>query len=222
MAPSEQGLPYAFPQQVYQRLAAGGRWGIWLSMGMVVAVIASLAALLLVRAGMPGAGTSSKWQTYHDSFGLYTLQLPPGWAPHVTMSTVSYGNTSGSATIKAEIVSFGDPSQGAGSAHVYTLAYPIKTAFDHQFYCQPSSLHQGFSPMTLNKFEQSGALSLFVTKNAYFQIDAEIPGVLAPERFGPSPPTATPLPASWLATDKTDVNKTLTSFRLTDPMPLAC
>ena len=190
---------------------------------MAGAVVVGLVALLVVRAGISSAGTSSKWQTYHDPFGLYALQLPPGWAAHVTTSTASYGDNSGSATIKTETVSYDDPSQGTGSAHVYTLAYPIKTSFDHQFYCQPSSLKQGFSPMTLIKFEHLGGLSLFETEDAYFQINVTIPNVLMqePDVLIP-PPTPTAVPASWSATDQTVVNQMLSSFQPTDPKPLAC
>lgn len=62
----------------------------------------------------------------------------------------------------------------------------------------------------------------FTIQNANFQIDVTVPGVVVPTTFGPPPPKATPIPAAWLATDKTEVNTMLVSFQPTDPRPLAC
>ena len=70
--------------------------------------------------------------------------------------------------------------------------------------------------------EHSGALSIFQTENASFQIDVSIPGILAPSRFGPATLTPTLIPAAWLATDQTEVNEMLVSFHPSDPKPLKC
>ena len=74
--------------------------------------------------------------------------------------------------------------------------------------------------MNLSTMEHTGALSIFYTENASFQMDVTIPGVLAPEGYGP--PMATPLPTLWAPIDKADVNWILASFQPTDPKPLAC
>ena len=210
----------ASPAQQWRHVGRLGKWLPWIMVAAVV--VALVVALLVVRVRMSSAGTSSKWQTYRDPFGLYTLQLPPGWVAQVTTSSVSYGDSSGSATTQIEMVTFDEPSQGTGSAHLYTIAWRIKTTFDHQFYCGPSTLRQGFSPMTLNTFGQSG-VSLFVTEDAYFQINVTIPNDLVqePDVLIP-PPTPTAVPISWSATDQTVVNQMLVSFQPTDPKPLAC
>jgi len=120
------------------------------------------------------------------------------------------------------MIAFHDPSQGTGSADVVVAADPIKTAFDRQYFCQANSMRQDFSPLTLDSMEHTGALAMFVTKNASFQIGVTIPGLLAPTTFGLPPPAATPIPATWAATDKTEVNTTLASFQPTDPKSLTC
>jgi hypothetical protein len=106
------------------------------------------------------------------------------------------------------------------------VADPIKTTFDRQYFCQANSQPPDFSPLTLTGVEHMGAVARFVTETAHFQIDVKIPGVLAPlvgvAIPGPPLPTATPIPAAWAATDKTEVNTMLVSFQPTDPKSLTC
>jgi hypothetical protein len=189
-----------------------------MALAAVTTIVAALAAVLLVRAG----GTSPTWQTYHDPSGLFTLWLPPGWTAQIETSTAGYGDSSGSATVSEEMVTFDDPVQGTGSAHFWIVADPIKTAFERQYNCQDSSMLQSFSARNLSTMEQTGAVWFFTTETAYFQVDVAIPGVLAPATFGHPLPTAAPIPATWLAADKADVNAILVSFQPTDSKPLVC
>jgi hypothetical protein len=65
---------------------------------------------------------------------------------------------------------------------------------------------------------------IFDTGNAHFQVDVTIPGVEEP--VNPGGPiiltTATPLPATWVATDQVDVGEILASFQPTDLKALSC
>ena len=169
-----------------------------------------------------GGGTSQNWQTYHDPDDLFTVQLPPGWTAQVESSTAAFGDRSISVSESIEMITFDDPSQGTGSAKLGVIAYPIKDASAHQYYCGISSDLQPFSSMNLSSMAHTGALRLFTTDTASFQVDVTIPGVLVPANFGPPPPPATPLPSSWLATDQTEMQVMLTSFQPTDPKPLSC
>lgn len=214
-----------------QRLARHRHPRTWLAVVAVTAVVFALVAVLLLRAGVATAsrpvssgGPSPNWQTYHDPFGLSTLQLPPGWTAQIQPVTTWYIEGSKSERLSVEWVTLSDPSQGTGSAQFRIVAYPIKTAFDHQYYCRHPSdtLGHDFSPMSLSTMGNRDAVWLFNTENAAFQIDVTIPGVLVPVNFGPPPPPATPLPVSWVATDQTEVNEMLTSFQPTDPKPLTC
>jgi hypothetical protein len=162
-----------------------------------------------------------KWQTYRDPFGLSTLQLPPGWTAQIEPATTWYIDSSGSETVNEEMVTLANPSQGTRSARFRIVADPIKTAFDHQYVCQDPSVLQGFSPMNLATIEHRDEVWIFTTETASFQIDVTIPGVAVPDNFAPPSP-ATPLPASWVATDSTDLNAMLVSFRPVDPKPLVC
>lgn len=188
----------------------------------VTVVVVALAAVLLGRAsdGASGSGSGS-WHTYHDSFGLFTLRVPPGWATHFAPTTGTFGDRNGSETERVDMVSFDNPAQGTGSAYVLVTAYPIKTAFDHQHYCQQPANLQSFTPLTLRDMEPSG-YQLFTTETASFQVDVGIPGVVEPVKFGPATPVPTPIPATWVATDQSVVNALLVSFRPTDPKPLTC
>ena len=188
----------------------------------VTVVVVALAALLLGRAsdGASGSGSGS-WHTYHDPFGLFTLRVPPGWATHFAPTTGTFGDRNGRETERVDMVSFDNPAQGTGSAYVLVIAYPIKTAFDHQYNCQQPANNQRFTPLTLSGMEPSG-YQLFTTETATFQVDVSIPGVVIPVGFGPATPVPTPLPATWVATDKTEVNEMLVSFQPTNPKPLTC
>jgi hypothetical protein len=228
MSSSEHEASDTLLQPARARSARRQRLGKWLPVAVAATIMAALAAVLLARASVfttrPSAGSggaSISWQTYHDSFGLFTLQVPSDWMARTEPATTWYGTPTASTPVSFDMVTFNDPAQGAGSAHVWITAYPIKTAAARQYYClQPSDL-QRFAPRTLSSMEPGGAW-LFTTENASVQIDVGIPGVVMPARFGSPRPTGTPLPAPWLATDKREVNTMLVSFQPTDTKPLAC
>lgn len=120
------------------------------------------------------------------------------------------------------MITFENPSQGSGSAKLWVIVDPVKDAFAHQYYCRNASDLQPFSPMSLSSIghlEDADGARLFTTETGSFQIDVTIPGVKTVVGYGPP---ATPLPASWLATDQTEMQMTLTSFQPTDPKPLSC
>ena len=225
----EGGHRMASPTQ--QPLPAG-RTGKWLPVIMVAVVAVALAGVLVARAGaapasrLGGGGTSPNWQTYHDPDDLFTLRLPPGWTAQIEPATTWYIDNSGTEKVSEDMITFQDPSQGMGSANLRVVADPIKTAFDHEYYCQPNhAMYQSFSAMnlsTMEHLEDTDAPWFFTTVNGIFQIDLAIPGVTAVQGYGPVPPPATPLPASWIATDQTEMQVMLTSFQPTDPKPLSC
>ena len=225
----EGGQQMASPAQ--QPLRAG-RWGRWLPVIMAAAVVVALAAVLVARAGaatasrLGGGSTSPNWQTYHDPDDLFTLRLPPGWTAHIEPATTWYVDSSGTEKVREEMLTFDDPSQGTGSAKLWVVADPIKDDFAHQYYCQPNhAVYESFSAMnasTMEHLEDIDAPWSFTTENATFQIDVTIPGIVAMQGYGPPPPPATPLPASWIATDQTEMQMMLTSFQPTDPKPLVC
>jgi hypothetical protein len=187
-------------------------------MGMAPLMVA-LVIGLLVRAGVVAAKTttnrsassttaSTRWQTYHDPYGLFTLQTPPAWTAQIARSYMA-----------VESITFDDPAQGKGSAQIVIDA----SSLDRQGACRlPSQLRGGFSGLTLNGIEHTGALSIFYTENASFQIDVTIPGVLAPSKFGPATLTPTPIPMAWSSADETEVNEMLVSFHPSNPKPLKC
>jgi hypothetical protein len=200
--------------------------GRWATAAAVTLVVAALATVLLGRAGLSagGGGASGSWHTYHDPFGLFTLRVPPGWMAQVTRTTGSFGDRSGGVTERMDQVSFADPAQGTGpgSAFVWVFAIPLQTAVAHQTFCRElNTTLESFSPRNLRSMEPSGVW-FFTTETADFQVDVGIPGVVMPARFGLPWPTGTPLPAAWVAADKSAVNAMLVSFRPTDPKPLTC
>lgn len=196
------------------RVVRQGHWGKWSVLVGIATIVAALVAGLLLRAGMASANrptgdapTSARWQTYHDPFGLYTLQLPSSWSAHVVSSDVTL-----------ETVTFDDPEQGKASARVSITA----TAIDSQSVCRMPIPHQSFSGLTLGAMEQAGALAIVYTNSESFQVDVMIPGVLAPATFDAAAPTPTPLPAAQTNSDRTEVNTLLVSFHPTDAKPLTC
>jgi hypothetical protein len=229
MSPSEQRPADAKPEYEPQ-LARFGRMRTWLPMIAVSLVVVALVAVLLVRAGAGGTSASqpggrgvvpANWHTFHDKLGLYTLRLPPGWTAQGGVGVgPTEGNSSVSVTLTIEGFHFTDPSQGTGSAEVYIAAYPLNAA-DRQFMCATTS-QTSYPPFNGLQGIGSRSLYLFGTENAQFQIDVTIPGILVPVNFGPPPPAATPLPASWIATDQTDVHGILATFQPTDSKALAC
>ena len=223
---SDTAPPLAGPthEHEHEPPAQHGRLGRWMTAAAVTLVVAALAAVLLARAGLlAGSGGASRyWQPYHDPFGLFTLRVPPGWTVQVEPTTGGFGDRHGIVTERMDNVSFDDPAQGTGSAYVSVFAIPLQTALAHQTFCRDvNTTLQPFAPATLSSLEPSGVW-LFTTENASFQVDVSIPGVVMPTTFGPPPPPATPIPAAWVATDKTDVNALLVSFQPTDPKPLTC
>jgi hypothetical protein len=199
---------------------------------MVAAVVVTLVALLAARAGMAtvsqlgSSETSPHWQTYHDPFDLFTVRLPPGWTAHIEPATTWYIDNNGTEKVSEEMLTFDNPSQGTGSAHLWVVADPIKDAFDRQYYCRNASDLHPFSPMSLSSMAHARAVRLFTTNTASFQIDVAIPDILVPWHSTPlelTPlPTATPLPATWIASDQAELQMVLTSFQPTDPKPLSC
>lgn len=230
MSSSEQGPSELSRQQAREQPAPRRRLGRWLPLAMVATVVVVLSAILLAHAAastpnlLGGSDAAPQtWRTYHDTLGLFTLRLPPGWTARTEPATTWYGNSTASVPVSIDMVTFNDPAQGTGSAYVWITAYPIKTAAARQYYCvQPSNL-QRFAPRSLSSMEPSGVW-LFTTETGNFQVDVAIPGVVAPvgtSLLHPAP-TATPLPAAWVATDKSEVNAMLVSFQPTDPKPLTC
>lgn len=229
MSASEQELPDSLSSPSRKRnVTRSGRLGLWVPLVTILAVVVVLMAVLGARAGVTASqsgssgGASLRWQTYHDPFGLSSLQLPPGWTAHVEPASTWYIDSTGSEKVSEEMVTLSDLSQGTGSAYFRIVADPIKTAFDRQYYCRNSSTLHGFSSRNLSSMEQSGGVWLFTTENATFQINIAIPGIVVPAKFGAPTTKPTPLPATWSVTDKMDVNAMLVSFQPTDPKPLAC
>jgi hypothetical protein len=195
----------------------------------------------------PGGSTVTvpvNWQLYHDPLGLYTLRLPPGWTVQSNTSYENYRQGAESATEPIEFVTFSDASQGTGAASVSIVTGHISnTAFELSRYCGESVEYQHnnavyeylrnnavFPDRQFHGFPtwyMDPATVLFITGTGHFQLDVSIPGVLVPltsgELMHSTPqPTATPLPASWIAADQVTVGEILASFQSTDPKPLSC
>jgi hypothetical protein len=207
------------------------RLGRWLPVIIAAAVVLALAGVLAARAGEAitsrlgtSGGTSSHWRTYYDPFGLFTLRLPPAWTAQNEPGTATTNDSSGSFTVSTENITFENSSQGTGSASLDVSAYRITDTSAHQYYCRNVSDFQSFSPMNLSsteRLEDAGGVWLFTTDTGFFTVDVTIPGIMAVGYVSPSPPP-TPLPASWLATDQTEMQVMLTSFQPTDSKPLSC
>jgi hypothetical protein len=109
---------------------------------------------------------------------------------------------------------------------VWIVATQIKTAFDHHSFCGPPPYTDGLFRIYPASYQGFPDSWLFSTGNATFQIDVTIPGVVEPPHTTPiqltPQPTATPLPATWVLTDLTDVKGILDSFQPSDPNPLDC
>jgi hypothetical protein len=106
-----------------------------------------------------------------------------------------------------------------------TLEYQHNNAvfeYQHNNAVFPNRKFHGFPTWYMDP-----ATVLFITGNGHFQLDVWIPGVLEPVHSGvplqsTPQPTATPLPASWIAADQVTVAEILASFQSTDPKPLSC
>lgn len=210
-------------------------FGRWLPVIVVVAVVGGLAAVLLgggigsSGGSAPGAGggsaNTSGWQTYHDPMNMYSLRMPPGWTAQVSTGSGTAGDRTGSMTVTTESVALGDPTYGDSGAKVYITAEPITSDFARHWYCGASQANQQNSSFHGIPAEHIvDATWLFASANAHFQLDVWIPGVLEPLHSSPPipQPTATPLPASWIAADRSDINGVLASFRPANPAPLSC
>ena len=236
MSTPEQGLPAGSAGPADARPRRRRSVGRWLPALVVVAVVGGLAIALLGRGSAPANGSSpsiggsgsvntSGWQVYHDPMNLFSLRVPPGWTAQVSTSTGTMGDRTGSMTETMETVELSDPTQGQASARVIVDAEPINSDFAHHWYCQAwpaRSQTTTFHGIPAVHFEP--AVWLFSSANAHFQLDVAIPGVLEPSHSGsPIPqPTATPLPASWVAADRNDINGALATFQTASASPLSC
>jgi hypothetical protein len=204
---------------------------------VVVAVVAALAVVLLGRGNGPANGSSpsvggtsantSGWQTYHDPMNMYSLRLPPGWTAKVGTSSGFASNRGGAISVTMETVVFSDPRYGQSSAQVDISAEPIDSDVARRVYCadwSPHNFNDTFHGIPAEHIPE--ATWLFSSANAHFQLDVWIPGVLEPpHERGPltgMEPTASPLPASWIAADRVNINGVLASFRPANPAPLSC
>lgn len=206
----------------------------WIPAMVVVAVVAGLAAVLLgsghgPAGSSPGVGGGSAntagWQTYHDPLNMYSLRLPPGWTAQVSTGSSTYGDRTGSMSVTTEGVVFSDPQYGDSSARVYIMAEPIASDFSRHWYCQAFSRNQENSTFHgIPAVHFQDAVWLFSSANAHFQLDVWIPGVLEPpHEMGPGPIIQpTPLPSSWIAADRADINGVLASLQPANPAPLSC
>lgn len=235
MTHAEQGLPDAPTGQTDEQSRRRRFLGRWLPALVLVAVVGGLAAVLLGGMNGSSGGSSpsigggsantSGWQSYTDPQKLYSLRIPPGWTAQVSSGAENYGDRTGSSTVTMESARFSDPTYGDSSARVYITVSPIVTDFDRHWYCQAFQTNQNNTTFHGIPAEHSDlATWLFESANAHFQLDVWIPGVLEPPHTG-SPflqPTATPLPTSWIAADRSDINGVLASFRPSNPAALSC
>jgi hypothetical protein len=120
---------------------------------------------------------------------------------------------------------FSDLTVGAASARAYVDARPIKGDFERHWYCQAWQ-HKNCSFHGIPADNTSDATWLFETRNAHFQLDVWIPGVLEPPHSSPlqlTPvPTATPLPQATVTADQTIIATILGSFQPANTAPLSC
>lgn len=212
--------------------------GLGVTLAVVVALLAGFGALALSKhsgnnpltlapQSVPGStGSTAGWQLYHDPLNLFTLRLPPGWtAKNGDLGSYTEGNRDGSFSGQSEYITLSDPARGAGSTNLSVSASqipnsPIALTMNCEWRTHESATFNGYPADTTLP-----AVILFESANAHFQIDETIPGVIVPINSGgalnpPPPPTAAP--AATVTADKALIATMLTSFRPTDPHPLAC
>lgn len=194
---------------------------------LVVALLAGFGGVALWRSG-PGVTLATiTWQTYHDPLGLFTVRLPPGWTATVlTGGDVTVDNQTQFDSGRDESITFSDPTLGEASASFSVDAQPISNpALAQTMECAtPFPADATFNGYPAE--EGDTAVIRFNSATASYQIGEYIPGALRPDNLGhytpPILPTPTPLPASTVASDRALLSDALTSFRPTDPHPLAC
>lgn len=210
------------------RVSRASRLGLVVAATAIVLVVALFAVLSWQRGAAPAAAppvVPTSWQTYHDPARLFSVRVPDGWSVRLDISHESFGDRTGSADEIAEYVSVGDPSRGNGSPRFDVDASPIRTAFERHWYCRAfPGANAAFHPIPASQMGR--AMWLFDTASAHFQLDVWIPGVLEPPHSEPAiltpVPTATPLPAAWVAVERQTVATILGSFAPTDAHALAC
>lgn len=235
MSTDDTGIPATSIPTEHEHPKRSRFFGRWLPTLVVIVVVGGLAVALLGRGSGPATSSSptvgssgsvntSGWQVYHDPMNMYSLRLPPGWTAQASTSSGTYGDRTGSMTFTMEGVQLSDPTQGQASGQVIISAEPINSDFARHWYCQawPAMANNGtFHGIPA---QAQPAVWLFNSANAHFQLDVVIPGVLGPPHSSsPMPqPTATPLPASWVATDQNDINGVLATLQPSNPAPLSC
>ena len=228
MASSERQLPDAAAgpprqQQSVRRRRLDTRWQLT---ALVVAVVVALGSVLLARTGLLATNTPASssvvpasWHTFRDTWGLYTLRFAPQWT--AGGGTDTYGGACGQAVCDHEGFTFLDPAQGAGTASVHIDVFPLMSP-DRRAACMPYSGITGTPFAGLpTRLDGCGDWAV-ATQNDVFIFSVVIPGVSGQHLEGPNPSTPTPVPSSWQATDKVDVQGLLATFQFVGhPQPLA-
>jgi hypothetical protein len=206
----------------------------WLSalvagMALVAVVAVFVAVFGAMAVGQHGTGTSGQsalgasaapniaWRVYRDPLGLYSIRIPANWKATASFGTFSEGSPAGSISGKTEDVQFSDPAPGAVSPTIEVHAEQINSAFGRQLYCGARSHETStFNGYPAEQIPPAGTVWLFETYNAYFQIDAIIPGVLTPMNPGGPmnpPPTPTAPPQATVTAEQAILATTLASFK---------
>lgn len=213
---------------------------------VALAVVASLAALLVSARGANGSGIGSGigsgtdageafvstlgWQTYHDPMGLFSIQVPPEWRVQSdTSGSGSFGDRTGTYSYTLEGVWLGVPPENVNGFGVWVSVTPLTTDFARGWTCRNQQGHLSTNT-TLGGIPASydgGSMWLLDAHDAHFQVNAHYPG--GPESPNPGgpiiltpPPTATPMPSGQTELDRQIMATVLASFTLTHPVPLQC
>lgn len=199
---------------------------------IAAAVAALLSTLVLLAGCATSIGASSTladqhksasaqpWQVYHDSYGYFTVQLPPGWTATAREGgTATVGNhaTGQSATYPVYQTILRDSAPDAAEFTITIVASPLVNSFMQQRDCGLP----GNAALAGNAVARSGQRWTFASERAQYDISFAIGGPRV-STYVQGQATTTPVPFATIQADVDLYHHIVATFTPVPNTPLVC